>query len=107
MERLLMVSRMNPTSMDEVARLFAEHDATGVPATLGVTSRTLLHYQGLTMHLIQSEAEVLGRFDVLRADPSFNKLNNALTAHMRPLVKDWSGVQDSQAHEFYHHSWAQ
>ncbi|WP_026128335.1 TcmI family type II polyketide cyclase [Nocardiopsis halophila] len=103
--RTLMVSRMRAESAEEVARLFAEHDSTGVAARLGVTSRTLLHYEGLTMHLIQSEAEVLDRFGELRADPSFQKLNQALSAHMRPLVDDWHGVRDSRAHEFYHRSW--
>ncbi|GAA2009409.1 hypothetical protein GCM10009799_41600 [Nocardiopsis rhodophaea] len=102
---MLMVSRMDPGSMETVARLFAEHDRSNLPVDLGVTSRTLLHYQGMTMHLIQSEQEVFDNLSRLHQDPSFQELNRKLAPHMKPIVSDWRGIQDSRAVEFYHRNW--
>lgn len=103
--RMLMVSRMDPASAGTVARLFGEHDRTALPAELGLHSRTLLHYQGLTMHLIQAEEDFFHDLSRLHADESFQALNQALSGHMSPIVEDWRGPQDSRAWEFYHCSW--
>lgn len=103
--RMLMVSRMDPASADIVATLFGEHDRNSLPVELGLRSRTLLHYQGLTMHLIQAEEDFFGDLRRLHDDPSFQALNDALARHMSPIVQDWQGPQDSRAWEFYHRSW--
>lgn len=103
--RMLMVSRMDPASADTVARLFGEHDRTALPVELGLQSRTLLHYQGLTMHLIQAEADFFDDLSCLHGDASFQTLNRALAGHMSPIVDGWRGPQDSRAWEFYHRSW--
>lgn len=100
-----MVSRMDPASADTVARLFGEHDATALPAQLGISSRTLLHHRGLTMHLIQAEHDFFDDLSRLHADPSFQELNRQLAEHMSPLAEDWKGIPDSRAIEFYHRSW--
>lgn len=103
--RMLMVSRMEPASAEVVAQLFREHDESDLPAQLGVRSRTLLHYQGLTMHLIQAEQDVFDDVSRLHRDPSFLELNRRLGPHMSPIVDDWRGPQDSRAWEFYHRQW--
>lgn len=103
--RMLMVSRMDPASADTVAQLFAEHDRMPLPVELGLQSRTLLHYQGLTMHLIQAQEDFFHDLRVLHDDTSFQKLNQALAPHMSPIVDNWRGPQDSRAWEFYHRIW--
>lgn len=100
-----MVSRMKPASAETVARLFAEHDQSDLPLKFGVTSRTLFHYQGMTLHLIQAEQEIFDNLPQLHTDPSFQHLNGRLAEHMTPLVDDWQGIRDSRAMEFYHRSW--
>lgn len=103
--RILMVSRMDPASAEVVAQLFREHDESDLPGQFGVRSRTLLHYHGLTMHLIQAEQDVFEDVARLHGDPSFQELNRKLGPHMRPLVDRWRGPQDSRAVEFYHRQW--
>ncbi|MUL41475.1 TcmI family type II polyketide cyclase [Streptomonospora sp. PA3] len=103
--RVLMVSRMDPSSADTVAKLFGEHDETDLPHEFGVSSRTLFHYQGMTMHLIQADKDIFDNLPGLHGSPAFQKLNRALAAHMSPLVTDWQGIADSRAREFYHRSW--
>ncbi|GAA1772252.1 TcmI family type II polyketide cyclase [Streptomonospora arabica] len=104
-DRILMVSRMDPDNADTVARLFAEHDRSDLPRRVGVSSRTLFHYQGLTMHLIQAEHDIRESVLALHREPAFREVNEQLAPYMSPIVSDWRGVGDSQAMEFYHRSW--
>lgn len=104
--RMLLISKMNPASADTVARLFAEHDQSDLPVQLGITSRTLLHYQGMTMHLIQAEREFFDDLARLHNAAAFQELNGKLAGHLSPIVSDWKGIPDSRATEFYHKSWS-
>lgn len=103
--RMLMVSRMDLANAGAVARLFGEHDEKELPVQLGIHSRTLLHYQGMTMHLIQAEQDFFDDLSRLHGDPSFQELNQRLAPYMSPIVENWNGPQDSRAFEFYHRNW--
>lgn len=104
--RMLMVSKMDPANAEAVAKIFAEHDDGPLPAKLGVVARTLLHYQGLTFHLIESDDEII---DDVRAEheenAEFHEMNAALRPFLSPIVDEWHDIRDSQAVEFYHRSW--
>jgi hypothetical protein len=101
-----MVSRMAESDAGKVAELFAQHDATDLPRQVGLTGRTLLHYQGLTFHLIESEEDIIGRIREVHADDrEFRELSERLRPFLSPIVSDWSDVRDSRAREFYHHEW--
>jgi molybdate-binding protein len=98
---------MDPENAEKVARIFAEHDDTDLPRQVGVTARTLLHYQGLTFHLIESEEDIIA--NVMKAhedNPEFRELNEQLRPYLSPIVSDWHDIRDSQAREFYHRDWA-
>jgi hypothetical protein len=104
--RLLMVSKMDPQNTEKVARLFAEHDDTELPRQIGVTARTLFHYQGLTFHLIESEEDIIANvLKAHQANPELGELNEQLRPYLSPIVSEWHDVRDSQAKEFYHRSW--
>lgn len=47
MDRVLIVARMNESDMDAVTDVWAESDATELPALVGVRRRSLFHFHGL------------------------------------------------------------
>lgn len=103
--RLIMVSRMDPDSAVPVANLFAEHDKTDVPREIGLTARTLFHYQGMTMHCIESDSDIVNNILTAYDKPEFREINQSLRPYLSPLVDNWTSIADSQAHQFYHCSW--
>ena len=51
MHSTLIVARMEPSSADAVADLFAGFDRTEMPARMGTRRRQLFAYRGLYFHL--------------------------------------------------------
>lgn len=104
--RVLMVSTMDEADAEKVAALFAEHDATELPRQVGLTGRTLLHYQGMTFHLIESDEDIIQRIREVHVDnQEFRDLSERLRPYLSPMVSDWKDVSDSRAREFYHAEW--
>ncbi|RJQ81703.1 TcmI family type II polyketide cyclase [Amycolatopsis panacis] len=99
-----MVLRMDPTDAERVARIFAEHDRTNLPHEIGVTRRTLFHFHGLYMHLIEAEDDVMDRLYAARSHPDFVAVNEQLAAILQPYAPTWSELKDSKAEVFY--SWS-
>lgn len=106
MHSTLIVARMTPASASEVAGLFEEFDATGMPHRMGTLRRQLFSYQGLYFHL-QDFAEEDGgeRIEAAKTDPRFRRIS----ADLKPFIEaydpaTWKSPADAMASRFYH--WA-
>ena len=102
MERALIVARLRAGAENDVARIFAESDATSLPGKVGVRRRSLFVRDSLYMHLMDLEdgaSESLRRAVEL---PEFHEVS----ARLRPYVEaydpaTWRYPQDALAREFY------
>jgi hypothetical protein len=104
--RLLMVSKMDAANAEAVAAILGEHDKTDLPHQVGLRARTLLHYQGMMFHLIESDHNILDNVVRVHEDNTeFQELSVRLRPYLSPLVSNWHSVADSQAREFYHTNW--
>jgi hypothetical protein len=102
MERALIVARMQPSSAAEVARLFAESDATDLPMVAGTVSRTLLRFHDLYFHLTEVKSSRADTIAEIRDHPEFVRLSQQLTEHISPYdPQTWRSPSDAMAHEFY------
>jgi hypothetical protein len=100
--RALMVLRMKPENADAVAAAFAEHDRGDLPGIIGVTRRTLFHFQGLYMHLIEADRDVLPKLMDARKHPDFQVVNSKLDNLLeRYDPSTWRTLTDSMATPFY------
>jgi cyclase len=106
MHSTLIVARMHPRSAADVAGLFAEFDATGMPHRMGTRRRELFAYQGLYFHLQDFDGEDGHRaIDEARQDPLFQ----GISADLRPFIEPydpqtWRSPADAMAQRFYHWS---
>ncbi|GHF28178.1 TcmI family type II polyketide cyclase [Streptomyces morookaense] len=104
MERRLIVARMDPGDAQSVAEVFAESDAGALPGLIGVTGRSLFHYNGLYFHLIEAETSVRERIDAKKTDPLFQDVSRKLEPYIAPYdPQTWQGPADAMATRFY--SW--
>ncbi|MGW0520106.1 TcmI family type II polyketide cyclase [Crossiella sp. NPDC003009] len=102
MKHTLIVARMNPEDAGSVARIFAESDATELPAMIGVTGRTLFQYHGLYFHLIEAENDLLPKLERVRRHPLFTGMNAELSRHVSPFdPSTWRAPKDAMATPFY------
>ncbi|MGW1838786.1 TcmI family type II polyketide cyclase [Streptomyces sp. NPDC002067] len=106
MHSTLIVARMEPGSAKEVARLFAEFDASEMPHRMGTRRRELFSYQGLYFHLQDFEQENGGqRIEEAKTDPRFVQISQDL----KPFIQaydpaTWRSPADAMAQPFYHWS---
>jgi len=104
-DRSLIVARIDPAHTAEIARLFAESDATELPHVLGVRSRHLFNYRDLYFHYVEFEGD---RHEALRAAAGradFQRLSRDLSPYARAYdPATWRSPADAMATEFY--SWA-
>jgi cyclase len=106
MHSTLIVARMSPESAQDVARLFADFDATEMPHTMGTRRRELFSYQGLYFHL-QDFDDANGHLEIeaARSHPLFQGISNDLRAFIEPYdPRTWRSPADAVATRFYH--WA-
>jgi hypothetical protein len=103
--RTLMIMRMEPVHARDVARVFAEHDRTGLPQRIGASARTLFRFHDLYMHLIEAEEDIVDRLDAYRDHPVFQDTNERLRDLLRPYSPTWRDLRDSRAEQFYSCRW--
>ncbi|MDQ7803514.1 TcmI family type II polyketide cyclase [Amycolatopsis sp. A133] len=102
MLQTLIVARMDPAQAGAVARIFAESDATGLPALVGVTGRTLLHFHGLYFHAIEARQDPLPELEKVRRHPLFTEVNAELGRYISPFdPSTWTEPKDAMATPFY------
>ncbi len=103
MHSTLIVARMQPECAQEVARLFAEFDATGMPQRMGTRRRELFRYQGLYFHLQDFDgADGHEGIEEARSHPLFQ----GISANLRPFIapydpETWRSPADAMASRFY------
>ena len=103
MHRALIVARMEPGSVDDIAHVFGESDHnTDLPTVIGVRGRSLFRFGGLYLHLIEGERPIGQAVAEHRDHPQFRRISDELRHHVSPYDPDtWRGPQDAMAHEFY------
>ncbi|MCX4399862.1 TcmI family type II polyketide cyclase [Streptomyces sp. NBC_00257] len=105
MHSTLIVARLQPGASTDVARLFADFDATDMPHRMGTRRRQLFSYQGLYFHLQDFDEDNGGALiEAARSDPRFIGISNDL----KPFIEaydpaTWRSPADAMASRFY--SW--
>lgn len=103
MHSTLIVARMNPESGAEVARLFADLDATEMPHRMGTRRRQLFSYRGLYFHLQDFDEDNGGELiEQAKTDPRFVRIS----ADLKPCIDaydpaTWRSPADAMATRFY------
>jgi hypothetical protein len=105
-EMTVIVQRMKPGSEEDIARVFAESDAGGLPTETGVTGRWLYSMEDVFVHLLEQDVEkaaaVRGNHESMR--PAFAKVMADLAPYVSPYRPEtWRGPGDSVARVF--HRW--
>jgi cyclase len=102
----LIVARMDPSSGDDVAKLFAEFDTTEMPQLMGTRRRQLFHYKGLYFHLQDFDADDGGAaIERAKSHPLFVDISDDLKAHIEAYdPATWRSPADAMATRFYHWS---
>ena len=99
--RMLIVARMDEADRDAVATVFAESDATDLPLSLGAQRRTLFHYRGLYLHLVEADTDFTDRLGEARQNPLFADVNAKLSRYITPYDPRWKEPRDAMAEPFY------
>ena len=100
--RLLIVARMDPAAWSDVAGLFAESDASGLPHDLGVVRRDLYAYQGLYFHHVEFSGRPEDAMSRARDRADFRRLSADLEPFVQPYdPATWRSPADATATPFY------
>jgi cyclase len=103
-ELTVIVQRMHPGAEPDIARVFAESDAGGLPTETGVSGRWLYSMEDVFVHLLEQDkamaATVRQNHESLR--PAFAKVMEDLSPYISPYRPDtWQTPRDSVAKVFY------
>ncbi|MER7670883.1 TcmI family type II polyketide cyclase [Kitasatospora sp. NPDC096128] len=104
MHSTLIVARMEPGSLGDVARLFTEFDGSDMPHRMGTRRRQLFSYRGLYFHLQDFDSEDgRERIEEAKTDPRFVGISEDL----KPFITaydpaTWRSPADAMAQRFYH-----
>ena len=103
-KRGLIVARIKPGAEEEVARIFAESDATELPRITGVRHRGLYVLDDIYIHLVETDDEFADTVDKVRDHDLFVDISRKLDPYIQPYNPEtWKSPRDAQAREFY--SW--
>ncbi|MEU4834416.1 TcmI family type II polyketide cyclase [Streptosporangium sp. NPDC023615] len=102
MHTTLIVAHFKPGSEAEIARLFAESDATELPHIIGVKRRKLFTFHDIYIHMVEAEQPVAGPVTSHHDSPLFQKISKALDEHIMPFEGRWGSIQQASAQQFYH-----
>jgi cyclase len=105
MHSTLIVARMDLGSSADVAKLFADFDATEMPHLMGTRRRQLFSYRGLYFHQQDFDKDNGGELiEQAKTDPRFI----GISADLKPFIEaydpvTWRSPADAMATRFY--SW--
>lgn len=102
MHTTLIVARHVPGSESEIARLFAESDATELPHLIGVRTRRLYTFHDIYIHMVQADRPVGEALEKNRGNPLFKQISEALDEYVTPFEGKWGSVHQASANQFYH-----
>ncbi|XTZ18805.1 TcmI family type II polyketide cyclase [Micromonospora echinospora] len=100
MSRLLIVSRIVPGTEEQVAEIFADSDAGGLPALTGVRHRSLYCLHDILVHLMETDVDP-GSVGAARTNPLYLRVNERLAEHTSPYLPTWRSPRDAIAGCFY------
>ncbi|MCH0542334.1 TcmI family type II polyketide cyclase [Streptomyces sp. MUM 203J] len=103
MHSTLIVARMDAESSIDVAKLFAEFDATEMPHRMGTRRRQLFSYRGLYFHLQDFDSDNGGRLiEEAKTDPRFVGISEDLKPYIEAYdPATWRSPADAMATRFY------
>ncbi|WP_131767504.1 TcmI family type II polyketide cyclase [Candidatus Protofrankia californiensis] len=101
MHRSLIVAKITPGAEKDVARIFAESDATGLPRIAGVAHRSLYSLGDLYVHLLETTGDGRQAVDNARGHEEFKRVSDRLSRHIQPYLPTWRSPQDAIAQCFY------
>jgi cyclase len=101
-KRGLIVAKIKPGSEDEVARIFAESDATELPELGGVVHRSLWVLDDVYIHLVETRDDFDDAVTGIRDHQLFREISQKLEPHIQPYdPATWRSPKDAMAREFY------
>ncbi|GHF22089.1 TcmI family type II polyketide cyclase [Streptomyces morookaense] len=101
MHRSLIVARLKPDKADDIARIFAESDATELPHMIGVSRRALFRFHGLYFHLVEADEDITPNLYRARSHPLYEDINTRLAQCVEPYDPGWKEPKDAMAEPFY------
>ncbi|AQS65683.1 TcmI family type II polyketide cyclase [Streptomyces pactum] len=103
MHSTLIVARMAPGAGADVAKLFAEFDATDMPHRMGTRRRQLFAFNGLYFHLQDFDEDNGGELiQGAKDDPRFVRISDDLAPFIAPYdPATWRSPADAMAQRFY------
>ena len=81
-KRGVIVARIKPGSEQEVARIFAESDATELPRITGVRHRSLYVLDDVYVHLVETDDEFESAVDNVRDHELFKDISKKLDPYI-------------------------
>lgn len=93
LHQTLMIRKIAPANVAEVARIFTHADDTELPRRIGVRHRYLYEYKGICLHLVQSDEDFIKRLGEEKDAADFQELDQALRRHMTPYDPDSRGIE--------------
>jgi cyclase len=101
-KRGVIVAKMKPGSEEEVAKIFAESDASDLPKIAGVRHRSLFVLDDVYIHLVELDTDFGDTVDDIRDHPLFKDISRRLDEYITPYNPEtWKSPKDAQAREFY------
>jgi cyclase len=102
--RSIIVARIRHGAEPDVARIFAESDATSLPHDLGVRERSLYTLRDLYVHLVEFDESVDSAMTRAQQHPGFADISARLRPYISPYDPEtWRSPRDAAARQFY--SW--
>ena len=103
-KRGVIIARIKPGSEADVARIFAESDATELPKLAGVRHRSLFVLEDIYVHLVEMDADFDQSVENVRDHALFREISKKLEPYIQPYnPATWRSPKDATAREFY--SW--
>ena len=97
-KRGVIVARIKPGSEEEVARIFAESDATELPRITGVRHRSLWVLDDVYIHLVETDEDFASAVDNIRDHELFKDISRKLDPFIQPYNPEtWRSPKDAQA----------
>jgi cyclase len=102
LKRGVIVAKIKPGAEEEVAKLFAESDATDLPGLAGVRHRSLWVLDDVYIHYVETDEDFAEAVDAVRNHPLFKEISAKLDAYITPYDPEtWRSPKDAQARQFY------
>ena len=83
-KRGVIIARIKPGSEEEVARIFAESDATELPRITGVRHRSLFVLEDIYIHLVETDDRFEEAVDRVRDHDLFKDISRKLDPYIQP-----------------------